>query len=255
MAAESPLGSLRCEEEDCWCARHWPDRAAREYKVVDNDQDGEITWRCDVAIRNNKSIKKNKCDFCERHMIGDCLRVPSKLAGVDDYYCVRCAKKHFKTYLFSLHAEDPCYLLYAISGFTEDGREKGSVCAECGRVHLVGDFETLLTEYKLHGEDQASCLELTAQIRNGLVLGECTDGLRDFMAQCAEDAAVIETLARDASVCAHALLVKHFIPSATDDEAAKLVSKRPRSFSREAVDKAISEQNVAAFVDWLNQLK
>lgn len=73
-----------CEEEDCYCLNHWPNRfGGDEHKVVDNKNFGEFTIRCDVAINNGKFPK---CTLCSRYCLGDCLEINEGEITV----CVRC---------------------------------------------------------------------------------------------------------------------------------------------------------------------
>ena len=63
----------KCEFEDCYCKRHYPNRSGGdELEVV--DEDGEILIYCEVAIENCDECK-HKCAFCNRFMIGSGLKL------------------------------------------------------------------------------------------------------------------------------------------------------------------------------------
>jgi len=125
-----------CEEDDCYCKRHWPSRSGgEEHKVVDNNTCGEITIRCDVAIDSNTDV--NNCAFCERYMIGKGLRFTEEIE-----YCVRCCK-----YLpeFFLKYFDNCKFLETFTDqerlFIEDRVKEGlpiekPLCSLCKKEHI-----------------------------------------------------------------------------------------------------------------------
>lgn len=55
-----------CEEEDCYCLNHWPDRSGgEEVWVLDNIEKNK-TIRCEVAINNGDY---ESCSLCENWMI------------------------------------------------------------------------------------------------------------------------------------------------------------------------------------------
>src|SRR3989338_6825226 len=105
-----------CEEDDCYCKRHWPDRGGRgyEHSVIDNDNNGPNTVRCDTALHSNSDI--TTCSFCEKYMLGAGMWLHGKFN-----ICARCQDKVFFIDAFTKVVDTSCK--YAIL-FPKDAAEQ-----------------------------------------------------------------------------------------------------------------------------------
>lgn len=89
MSAGESYEYPNCEEDDCYCKRHWPNRSGgEEYKVVNNSKNGEYKIICEVGI-NNHTFIQGKCYLCNKWMIGSGLDI--EISKKEQYkVCVRC---------------------------------------------------------------------------------------------------------------------------------------------------------------------
>jgi hypothetical protein len=125
-----------CEEEDCYCRNHWPNRSGgEEHWVIDNYNNGDKTVRCDVAIDNDPNI--DVCSCCEYWMVGNGFSIGDELS-----ICIRCKNKLNFVDLFFKVVDSPCKCFLAFPEYQEsfvaiDPRLQRTACPDCGLDHLM----------------------------------------------------------------------------------------------------------------------
>lgn len=132
-----------CEEDDCYCKRHWPNRSGgEEHWVVDN-RDGSLTVRCETAINGDADI--DGCDICERWMIGVDMQLH------DNYkVCMRCTSKLNFTEIFTKVVDTACKCFLSFPSFEGDfPAHQRALCLDCDETH------TLCPNYAAQFKDQA----------------------------------------------------------------------------------------------------
>jgi len=125
-----------CEADDCYCKRHWPSRSGGDENwVVDNNCDGDLVVRCDTAIDNDDDI--NKCDICERWMIGVDMQLHDAYA-----VCMRCTDKLDFIEIFTKIVDTACKCFVSFPEWEEDfslidPQLQRGPCLECNETHLL----------------------------------------------------------------------------------------------------------------------
>lgn len=121
-----------CEQSDCYCQNHWPNRSGgREHSVINNEDDGEKTIRCEVAIHNCDDI--TTCAFCEKYMLGSGLYLYGEYV-----ICVRCQNSVTFTDAFVKIFDTGCK--YATLFIEDEDDDEISVvdtaaCTTCKKKH------------------------------------------------------------------------------------------------------------------------
>lgn len=136
------MGWDDCEEDNCYC-KEYPDGNWETLQVIDNDNDGEYTWRCETAIMNNDDIQK--CSYCDRLMLGEYLEVYANLTVYEA--CVLCAGRVDMLKLLDLVYPTDCDRYRAFPDMTDDNPELVSeLCDQCNQIHPKTSTENPLFE-------------------------------------------------------------------------------------------------------------
>ena len=78
-------GNTRCEAENCPCNEGtYSESEVEQFKVIDNDDDGCSTYRCEIAIEDGDE-EISSCTHCKRYCLGKGLRI-----GEGFLLCVSC---------------------------------------------------------------------------------------------------------------------------------------------------------------------
>lgn len=248
-AYEYPL----CEEDDCYCQRHWPDRSGgEEHKVVNNDEEGELTWRCDVAIANGDY---KKCDFCGKWTMGSGLELPIKYR-----MCMRCCYDGFDEFLEQKFKEDPCLSVKLFNNdfmSPDDPPETKIDCASCKKTHSRFEFgkDDLLyidpcgkTGFLSGTQECLSDLsELMEKPEYTLLRDLLEEEWREFKEKRRCLKRIEKTNKRDVEYANAKRVIRSFLPDATDADAEKICNKKQR------LTDLPPEKDVWAFIKWLNE--
>lgn len=239
----------RCEEDDCYCKRHWPNRSGgKEHKVIDNENCGEYTIRCQVWVDN---YHPKKCAVCEKYMIDSPLYFPDS----DMEVCVRCTASDdlFFDFFMDKFKEDRCFLVKMFDHsfiFPDDTLEDTIDCEKCGRRHLEMDPEDNMliypkyTSFELFDGSQ-ECIEMLPELMETIpsfhkIMKEWVVYAREKIRTKRRD----KNRQRDVDVRTAMRVIKYFLPKATDSEAHQL-AKRKKTLNS-------IPKSVTSFLEWLN---
>jgi hypothetical protein len=253
-----------CEEDDCYCKRHWPNRSGGdEHKVVNNDEEGEYTWRCDVAIDNGDY---QKCMICEHFMTGEGLNLSKS-----DKICVRCCSdlwsQDFHDFLVDQTKKDPCILFklfdFAFINPEQPQDEEGFFCVKCDKTHMTPDFEDNGFYYCPKPEDMVfldgrqRCLsrlnDLLRQVKdkyNNPLHTFFFEDWVEFKQECRQKRREQKKEKKNQTKEKAKRMIRSFLPTATEDQAQKIVNKKQR-FNESDIDKLQNEHDILKFIEWL----
>lgn len=242
-----------CDEDDCYCRRHWPDRSGgEEEQVVNNDDHGWKVWRCQVALNQGDY---DSCHICDRWMMGSCL----SFDDADMKICVRCFKNNFHQFIESRLKEDPCFLVKLFNDPLFYGDCPTVECESCSMKHTLfttgdDDFPILYKDIKGVVEwidlNQQTLLSLSKLVNEGkneklkeILKEDWVDFKRTCKAKRQEDKKNQRKAIREQSK----RVIREYLPDATEDDAATLIKRKT-----DKNDPPPTTKDVLAFIEWLN---
>lgn len=253
-------GYPACEEDDCYCRRHFPNRSGGdELKVVNNEEDGEYTIRCETAIDNNDDIRKH-CYFCEKWMIGSAMTIGK------EKWCLRCVldlwSPDLSDYFKDAFEKNPCLVFEIIPNhLAKDGRTT-MFCEKCQKEHPIPDFENDEIKLDLDKKDEVSLefdsegityLNKALHMKKYEKLLEFMDGFHDFKAEKVAARKLLKTSKIETRVNKAKRVIRTYLPNSTDEECDKILPHKYTKRDFKCTEKLLTDHDVVKFVQWMRE--